>query len=279
MKRFGLIFFPALAALLFASCSKELDLGYRSVDKVTVIEGFITNEGVSVVVTTTRDMSDTTHYPCVNDAVVTLSDSEGWSEELIYSAADSAYVSPSGATGVPGLTYTLSVTREGKTFTSQSLMHEAVEITDAKFCYYEVLFLKQLLFCANIQDIADDDNFYHYIFYHNGKAYTESVMSDKKDPGGPLKLNIMCVDEESTMSDWDMDIVDERFVNEGDAFTLEVRSTDETAYNYLYSLGISGMASSNPIANFKGGALGYFSAYSVTRLDMVYHQDEVGDYE
>lgn len=81
------------------------------------------------------------------------------------------------------------------------------------------------------------------------------------------------------MSDWDMDMVEERFVNEGDEFTLEVRSIDEQAYNYLYSLGMSGMTSSNPIANFTGGALGYFSAHSITRLDVVYHQSEVGDFE
>ncbi|MCD8206717.1 MAG: DUF4249 domain-containing protein [Bacteroidales bacterium] len=279
MKRKTIIFLLAFATIVISSCSKEIDLNYRNVDKVTVIEGFVTNEGVSVVVTTTRDISDTTHYPCVNDAVVSLSSSSGWSEELVYSAEEEAYISPSEAKGVPGTTYSLSVTREGQTFTSQAYMHEAVEITEGRFCYYKVLFLKQLLFSAKIQDIADEDNFYHYIFYRDGERYTESVMTDKKAPGGELDLNIMCVDEESTMSDWDMDMVEERFVNEGDEFTLEVRSIDEQAYNYLYSLGMSGMTSSNPIANFTGGALGYFSAHSITRLDVVYHQSEVGDFE
>ncbi len=280
MNRKTIIFLLALAALVVSSCSKEIDLGYRSVDKVTVIEGFVTNEGVSVVITTTRDITDTTHYSCVDDAFVILSDSNGWSEELVYSQADSAYVSPSEAKGVPGITYTLSVTREGQTFTSQALMHEGAEITEGRFCYYKVLFLKQLLFSAKVQDIADEDNFYHYIFYRaNGERYTESVMTDKKVPGGELDFNIMCVDEESTMSDWDMDMVEERFVSEGDEFTLEMRSIDEQAYNYLYSLGMSGMTSSNPIANFTGGALGYFSAHSITRLDVVYHQSEVGDFE
>ncbi len=247
---------------------------------MTVIEGYVSNEGVSVVVTTTRDMADTTRMYCLNDAEVWLSDSEGWSEELVYSPADSAYVSPSGATGVTGITYTLSVTREGQTFTSQSLMHEAAEISEMGFYYYEILFLKQLLLCAKVQDIPDEDNFYHYRLYReNGELYTESVMTDKKNPDGDLDINFMCVDEESTMSDWDMDMVQERFVNEGDVFYLEVYSIDEEAYNYLYSLGLSGMTSSNPIAGFSGGALGYFTTRNIVRAEVVYYADEVQDYE
>ncbi len=277
MRRKTIIF--ALAALSLFSCTKELHFDYRSVDKVTVIEGYVTNEDISVVVTTTRDMSDTTKAVCVSDAEVWLSDSEGWNKQLLYSSSDSAYVYPPGKAGVPGVTYTLSVTREGQTFTSKSVMHKAATITKAGFYYYEILFLKQLLFCAKVQDIPDEDNFYHYRFYRNGELFSESVMTDKKNPGGELDINFMCVDEESTMSDWDMDMVEERFFREDDEITLEVYSIDEAAYNYLYSLGLSGMTSSNPIANFTGGALGYFTTRNIVRLNAVYHADEVQDYD
>jgi hypothetical protein len=60
---------------------------------------------------------------------------------------------------------------------------------------------------------------------------------------------------------------DDDVLHDGDQLHIEVRSIDKNVYNYLYSLQIMDNTTTNPIANFTNGALGYFSAYSSVTYD------------
>ena len=55
---------------------------------------------------------------------------------------------------------------------------------------------------------------------------------------------------------------DQDRLREGDELEAEVRTIDERSYEYLYSLLLMDNTGTNPIENFTGGCLGYFSAFS-----------------
>lgn len=59
MKRTSyLLCISVLLTIIVAGCEKEIEMDYRTVEPQVVIEGRVTNETVSVLITTTRDMED-----------------------------------------------------------------------------------------------------------------------------------------------------------------------------------------------------------------------------
>ena len=57
MKRFcSILYVSVLLAIIITGCEKEIDMDYRTVEPQVVIEGCVTNEAASVLITTTRDM-------------------------------------------------------------------------------------------------------------------------------------------------------------------------------------------------------------------------------
>jgi hypothetical protein len=71
-----------------------------------------------------------------------------------------------------------------------------------------------------------------------------------------------------------MDDGDEDGLKDGDVMRMEVRSIDRASYDYLYSMQVMDNAGTNPIANFNGGLLGYFSAYSYVRFNYTFKRAE-----
>ena len=60
-------------------------------------------------------------------------------------------------------------------------------------------------------------------------------------------------------------------LQEGDRLLIEIRAIDQRAYDYLYSMQLMDNTGTNPIPNFTGGCLGYFSAYHQITYDCVFH--------
>jgi hypothetical protein len=72
---------------------------------------------------------------------------------------------------------------------------------------------------------------------------------------------------------------DKDMLREGDRLHLELRAIDQRTYDYLYSMQIMDNTGTNPIQNFTGGCLGYFSAYSEVTYDCIYHVADVEERE
>lgn len=85
---------------------------------------------------------------------------------------------------------------------------------------------------------------------------------------GTIFVDIACMDEDTVEENKEEDYDD--ILYEGDRITIEIQTIDRRTYDYLYSLGLSERTSANPIANFTGGCLGYFSAYSAVRIEDVF---------
>lgn len=273
---FTLILGIILSAFLLAGCKREIDFDYHSVDKLYVIEGYLTNNLAAVSILQTRDVTDSVLGKTVKGAVVTLSSSSGQSEVLTY-RNDGFYRSTLGTRGVPGTTYTLKVQIDDNQYISSSTMQNKPTIASATFKWVKMLSDKMLFYQVNVQDIPGEVNYYCYRVYRNNKVYRWNVFKDISNPGGTIPLNIACMSKQQADDNKEEDKDD--ILYEGDEIYLELQSIDRRAYDYLYSLRVSERTAANPIDNFSGGCLGYFSAYYSVWEDTIFKYTEIEDAE
>ena len=246
-----------LIAFAISGCKKEIDFEYNSIDKLYIIEGRLSNETTEVLITRTQDMTDSVSRAGLGNALVTVSSDNGTVDTLQYDG-DGYFRSPSGFTGEAGRNYTLSVSIDDQQFVSQSMMNKQTDIVSADFQWMQILDQRLLMCILIFNDIPDEENYYCYYMNRNGERYRWGLLDDRGNRE-TIEEYIVCMMENNELED------EENILNEGDEITIEVHTIDRRAFDYLYSLMLSNRASSNPIKNFSGGGLGYFSAYSVAR--------------
>lgn len=263
-----------IAAVLFLliSCEKEIQLDYRSIDPLYVVEGRVNDEALEVKVSQTRDMETKEAGSPVEDATVVVTPAGGSATSLQYES-DGYYRSDELPKGVVGTTYSLAVTVDDQTFSSSSFMNGAAEIADFQFLWLDMLNDK-FLFCRfSVEDRPGEENYYYYRVYRNGALYKWDVFDDRGLDGELVLEDFLCTSKSqidaNKEEDWD------EILYEGDEIEVELQSIDRLSYDYLYSLGLSQGSSANPIANFTGGCLGYFSAYSISRKQVVFSYSDV----
>ncbi|MCC8034347.1 MAG: DUF4249 domain-containing protein [Rikenellaceae bacterium] len=265
------LYFTFSILLFFTSCEKEIEINYRSVEPLYVVEGRVTNETAEVLVTLTRDMDDGSLPAAQNDAEIILTSSDGSNHRLVY--GPDGYYRAAGLTGTVGENYTLSVWVGGGNFYSESTMHDGAGIDDLYFQWLKVMGQKFVILTFSFRDIPDQENYYCYRVWRNGKNYRWNVLHDRGNDGREITLDIVCMTEkmadENKKDDWD-DIL-----YEGDQIEIELQSIDRRTYDYLFSLGLGGSANTNPIDNFTGGCLGYFAAYSTCRSATVFSWSDI----
>jgi hypothetical protein len=148
-------------------------------------------------------------------------------------------------------------------------MQDAPVMKSFRFVWKKMLSEKILFGDLHIEDTKDKRSYYFMHIYRNGVGYRWAVMNDDKDPNGDLQQLFQCSTER------DMDKGDSDALQDGDNIKLEIRSIDKLSYDYLYSMQVMDNAGTNPIANFTGGCLGYFSAYYVIYYQCTFKRAEV----
>ena len=261
------------ALFLLCSCTEEIQLDYRPIDPLYVIEGHISNDGSEVMITRTRNIDD----PVLKDGIevqsVTLSSDNGVRETLEY-GKDGIYRSRSFV-GLPDEKYTLTVIIDGESFISSSTMPGYTEIVSTRLQWEEMMGNDMLHLIVDVSDKADDINYYYYRILRNGKLFKWNVMRDLDSSSNTVQFDISCMNrdkaEKNDPEDYDS------ILFEGDDITIEVRAIDMKAYDYLFSAKLSGQNHSNPVYDFDGEVLGYFSAYSSTSKSFVFHDSDIED--
>ena len=256
-----------LFTLLLASCEKEIDIDYRSVEPIYVVEASVSNEGMKARVSLTQDVSDNTTTSDVTDAHIVVKGDDG-SETILYHRKDGNYQSM--ARGTEGVTYQIDVEVDGHHFTSTSTMQRMPKVNQFHFLWKKIMSERFLMGELLFQDIPNEDNWYFSHIYRNGLGYRWAVKRDDQNPNKELQQLYSVAREGSN---------DKDMLVEGDRLRLELRAIDQRAYDYLYSMQIMDNTNTNPVPNFSGGCLGYFSAYSQVTVDFVYHESEVGEEE
>ena len=239
-----------LIGLSLCSCEKTIDIDFHSVVPLYYVEGWITPYETIVRVSQTKNLSDTTSVCGITNAKVTITDEDGHTFDVPYSDRD-YYMSDER--GEVGKTYRLDVEVDGLHFSSTSKMYRMATINTFRLIWKNMLSERYIFGDIRIQDFPNEINYYYIHIYRNGIPYRSAVLKDDTNPGGELQQLFAFNKEGST---------DQDRLREGDELEAEVRTIDERSYEYLYSLLLMDNTGTNPIENFTGGCLGYFSAFS-----------------
>ncbi|NDV57921.1 DUF4249 domain-containing protein [Bacteroides sp. 519] len=256
-----ILYFIAIVSIL-SSCEDIIDVDLHSVAPEVVIEGVIRmDEYAHVFITKTKDFDADNNYTPIKDAQVVITDDAGNSEELKPDASG-RYVATS-IIGVEKRTYNLSVTYEEKNYTATSYMPPRVEIdsiTAFRFpvadCYYP-----QVHFA---DPLGEENQYYRFVCGINNewpKNIAKLQLSTEFLDGNVIHDPIFFY--------FDDDNDDDDVIQNGNLITLEMQCIDRGTYYFFETLSNTGMAAANPTTNIKGGALGYFGAYSYTQLSAV----------
>jgi hypothetical protein len=238
----------------FSSCQKVIDLKLNSSSSQIVIQGNVYDQAgpYTVKISQSVNFDESSVYPPVTGAVVAINDDNGNSEVLTESP--SGTYTTSNMQGLPGHTYTLNVTANGKTYTASSTMPFAVNIDSV---YTEKSrFGNEKLVTLQFTDPAGIANYYRLIQIINGVQQKKfDVTNDALNEGETLSYSFTQQGNDSKLES-------------GDEITIWLESIDKSVYEYFRTAGREGGQSaspSNPTSNINNGALGYFNACSVRK--------------
>ena len=256
----------AISAVL-TSCEKEIDIDYHQIEPLYVVEASVSDNSMQARISMTNDMDNNDTSSSISGASVTITGSDGSSETLPY-VGDGTYKSI--ACGTPGVEYRIDIELDGHHFSATSTMQEMPELNEFHFIWQNILQQRYLMAELLFQDIPNEDNWYFVHLYKNDTGFRWSLKRDDVNPDGELQQLFSFGREDSD---------DKDMLREGDRLHLELRAIDQRTYDYLYSKQIMDNTGTNPIQNFTGGCLGYFSAYSEVTYDCIYHVADVEERE
>ena len=252
---------PVLAALLVLclpsapACIKVISPNLPSASHQLVIIGQVNNTTgpYTVSVTRTVDIANATNdFPPVSGARVVITDSIASLADTLSETSPGMYTTHT-LQGIPGHRYGLTVLTGGVTYTAFSVMPQPVSLDSAQLIERPADPPNVMLY---FQDPATgSSHFYQFTeALNNSPIDAVFVFSDRLSHG-------RYISEE---------LINHRLSSmPGDVFTVSMYCVDSSVYTYLNTLsGASGDgavgAPANPITNLSGGALGYFSAQTVT---------------
>lgn len=241
----------------FYGCKKVINVNLKNAESKIVITGEINNRLGPYKVNISKSVNFSTDniFPAVSDAFVTIT-GNGIIDTL--NEAEPGIYLTGKIEGLPGRSYSLFVSIEGKIFTAISFMPEPVWIDSLSFLVGRNNVIYPVV---NFQDPPDIENYYHFIEYANGERFNNgrgnSVFDDRLSDGRYISTVLY---DDSTD------------IKRGSTLTVQMNCVDKPVYNYLKELlqisggggGFSSPAPANPPSNISGGALGYFSANTIS---------------
>ena len=266
MKKYIPLLF-CLNLILLSSCKKDIEIDYHQVAPIYVVEASVSNEGMEARISQTDNMDDNSTTSNIDNAVVVVTGSDGSSKTLTYSKNG---IYKSSAVGVPGVEYTIDIQFDGHHFTSSSIMQEMPKMNNFRFIRKKIVTENYQMGELLLQDIPNEENWYFMHIYRNHLGYRWAVKRDDTNPNGELQQLFTFAREGSD---------DKDLLQEDDWLHIEIRAIDKKSYDYFYSMQIMDNTGTNPIPNFTGGCLGYFSAYSQITYDCEFHEADVEDVE
>ena len=266
MKKYIPLLF-CLNLILLSSCKKDIEIDYHQVDPIYVVEASVSNEGMEARISQTNNMDDYSTTSNIDNAVVVVTGSDGSSKTLTYSKNG---IYKSSAVGVPGVEYTIDIQFDGHHFTSSSIMQKMPKMNNFRFIRKKIVTENYQMGELLLQDIPNEENWYFMHIYRNHLGYRWAVKRDDTNPNGELQQLFTFAREGSD---------DKDLLQEDDWLHIEIRAIDKKSYDYFYSMQIMDNTGTNPIPNFTGGCLGYFSAYSQITYDCEFHEADVEDVE
>ncbi|MDI3321587.1 DUF4249 domain-containing protein [Pinibacter soli] len=246
------------------SCEKVIDVKTNNSAPQLVVEGNISNTPgpYTIKLSTSVDYDQTNSFPAVQNAVVKISDNKGNSETLKETAPGSYQTAT--LKGTVGSTYNLYIkTTDNKEYTASSTMPAVVPLDEIKiqhstFKSSDEDTLEAVVYFTDPKGLGNNYYFKQYINGVSSKAI--NITNDKYFDGNSTNFTLFRKDKE--------------YIKKGDSVSVEMRSVDKVNYEYFNSLQTivdrpDNPAPANPVSSITGGALGYFSAYSVSQKSVI----------
>ena len=257
--------FLCLNIVLLTSCEKDIDIDYHQVPSLYVVEASVTNTNMEARISKTQNMDDNNTQSNINNATVVITGVDGSSYQLKYMSNGRYYYS---SKGVPGVTYTITVDVDGEHFTSTSTIKNKPTINSFRVIRKKIATEWFQIGELNFQDLPNEDNWYFMHIYRNELGYRWAVLNDRNDPNKELQQLFNFFREGDNGSD---------VLRDGDDLRIEHYTIDQRTYDYLFSMQMMENTGTNPIPNFTGGCLGFFSAHWLVAKPFVYRAANVED--
>jgi len=263
------IFLIIISLFLFTACEKEIDLDLDDKSGNIVIEGNLTDQAGPYYVKITKSVAFTTNntYPIVSNAVVVLSDDTGQTETLNH--VGEGFYETTNFTTAPGRTYTLKVSAEGKEYTAKSTMPQPVLLDNLQQDSFMVAGELSYTLLPVFTDPAELGNRYLFSFSVNNSGKMFEAFSDNVNNGVVNQRPLLLPNDDEDGNGQKTKV--------GDTIYVEMQCIDTNVYTYFTSLlqiidgggPGGGITPSNPPSNISNGALGYFSAHTVSKKSYV----------
>jgi hypothetical protein len=239
----------------FVSCEKVIQLDLKNSTPHVVIQGNIYDQpGPYVVqISSSVNFDASSVYPPVTGANVVISDNLGQSEKLTESLPGN-YVTAK-LRGIPGRTYSLSVTTGTDTYKATSVMPKPVSPDSIYFASSP--FSGELATMVKLTDSPFTIDYYRFVYFINAKQQKIFyVLDDELFQGATIRYTLFSRGSDIKLA-------------KGDQVTVWLETIDHGVFEYFRTAGSDEGASAspaNPVSNITNGALGYFNACAVRKV-------------
>ncbi len=243
--RFAL--FSTFVCILLASCEKVIDLKLDTIDQKVVIEGqILLGDTIQRVrVTMTQPFDQSTNPPAVNNAVVSVTDNFG--NIASFTSVGNGWYELQNYEGFENRTYTLNVAVDGKNYSASSTMPQKETLFQLVTQSIPFGMDSMLMMIPAHNDQLGVENYYQFHVYINGIRDKSIYIQNDQLTDGNLMVEAFFVTD----------------LKKGDSLRCDMFCIDKPVYNYFNQLSVNQSSSAtpaNPVSNFSGGCLGYFSA-------------------
>lgn len=253
-----------ILGLVLMSCEKELDFKYHDVESQLVIEGTVTQQGASVLLTQTTPMDEKLDMTPITDADVEICDLTNGDTRILSPDEEGCF--KDNIPGITGHEYRINISHNGKSYEAESLMRPASRILGMEFQWVQMPYDYVAVLQVTFTDSEPDEDCYWIQLYRNGEPYMWIVSDDKSAVNGVINEAVMT-------SRKDLDEEDEKsMLRDGDKVTASVAPISREMYDYLTAI----QNDSNGPRMFNGDfCLGYFMASPVTESTITFRPDEM----
>ncbi len=269
-----------LGLISFSSCEKVIDIDLKESDNKLVIEGKLNNDGeCTVKLTQVKNYDQDNEFPGVDDAIVVIFDDLGNLDTLEQGIAGMFYSEE--IIGTPGVTYSLNVFWNNNNYTSVCKMPELVAIDSLSLRKEVFFFDTTTIAIVHFNDPGSENNYYRYLYTINATLNKDyNVESDRFYNGLTVETRIPIFNGGPNSGPGGGGPGGPGNIGPGpinpDTLRLEMWGIDQSMELYYRTLSASIDAGSgqqaapaNPESNITGGALGYFSAYSISKASIL----------
>ncbi|MBN1415554.1 MAG: DUF4249 domain-containing protein [Bacteroidales bacterium] len=267
--------------LLLSGCEEIMDIQFQGdSEKTLVVEGMITTDTTAhqVMLSWTGDFFKKLPQDMISRATVAITDGISTFDLTEMEDHPGIYVTRPDVYGEVGKSYTLHISLpDGRTFSGT----------------------EELSYCADIDSIAQTDNYNHGFFGFDYFGYDLLFYAQEPDPIGDYYLyylylnDSLCTDSISEVvfaSDEFVNgnyingltthlIAEDEFIGDSMKVTLEMQSVSETYYEYMTGLMLETLWRGSPWdgppanvpSNMTNGARGYFRASDVKRISRYFY--------